>query len=209
MRIGRNMVAVAAVLTALGLAGCGLPKFPAGAGTGTGTATEARAGTTATKATAASASRPASGATAATDVANKSKHAAITSSVDAANVVREFANTYINWNAQNFASLLARLAGASVGQARETMALDAAEVSRDSSLEADGLANRGTVESVARLPGAASAGGAQEFVVVTREQTSATKTNAYTGVAAAWHVTLATVVMVSGTWRVSEWQPQS
>jgi hypothetical protein len=49
-----------------------------------------------------------------------------------------------------------------------------------------------------------------QYVVVTREQTSATNTTAYQGLSPAWHLTLATVSEVAaGKWVVSGWQPES
>ena len=48
------------------------------------------------------------------------------------------------------------------------------------------------------------------YVVVTREQTTATATTAYQGLQPAWHVAIATAVQVTpGRWAVSAWQPQS
>jgi hypothetical protein len=65
--------------------------------------------------------------------------------------------------------------------------------------------NSGAVEAVAPLTGQSN-----QYVVVTREQTSATNTTAYQGLAPAWHLTLATVVEVSrGRWALSGWQPEN
>ena len=48
------------------------------------------------------------------------------------------------------------------------------------------------------------------YAVVTREQTTATNTNAYQGLRPAWHVTLATVTEVDGRlWTISGWQPEN
>jgi hypothetical protein len=48
------------------------------------------------------------------------------------------------------------------------------------------------------------------YAVVTRERTTATNTTAYRGLAATWHVTLATVTRVDGhLWTLSGWQPES
>ena len=68
------------------------------------------------------------------------------------------------------------------------MALAAGQVGRDSSLKLGGIANSGTVEAIAPV-----AGERNVYAVVTREQTTATNTNAYQGLRPAWHVTLATV----------------
>ena len=78
---------------------------------------------------------------------------------------------------------LRALAAASVGQARSEMELTAAQVRGDRNATAGGIANRGTVEAVARLPS-----GRGRYVVVTRERTTATYTTAYAGLAPAWHV---------------------
>lgn len=119
--------------------------------------------------------------------------------------VGTFARIYINWTAQSVAGQMAELARASVGQARSEMELAAAQTARDPQLRAAGIANRGMVESVAPL-----AGTPDRYVVVTLESTSATDTSAYQGLAAAWHVTVATVIEQSpGRWVVSNWQPES
>jgi hypothetical protein len=78
----------------------------------------------------------------------------------------------------------------------------------DGTLARSGVSNQGTVEAVAPL-----AGSAQQFAVVTRESTTASRSAAYQGLAPAWHVTLATVTSLqtaSGRrWVVSGWQPES
>ena len=97
------------------------------------------------------------------------------------------------------------LAAGSVGQARSVVALAASETAGDYELRRGGIANSGTVEAVAPLPGHPS-----EFVVVTRERTTATNVSTYAGRAPAWHVTLATVREVArGVWAVSGWEPES
>jgi hypothetical protein len=83
--------------------------------------------------------------------------------------------------------------------------LAAAETAGDYELQRDGIANSGQVEAVAPLRGHPN-----QYVVVTRELTSATATDAYQGLAPAWHVTVATVREQSpGVWVVSGWQPES
>jgi hypothetical protein len=123
----------------------------------------------------------------------------------AAQAVRTFAMAYINWTAGTVKRVLLALAARSVGQARSAMALAAAQTGGDYELHQGGVANSGTVEAVAPLPGRSG-----EYVVVTREQTSAANSNAYAGLQPAWHVTVATVRRLpSGSWVVSGWQPQS
>jgi hypothetical protein len=119
--------------------------------------------------------------------------------------VRAFATAYINWTADTVAADMRGLAGQSVGQARSALELAAAQTTSDYELQRAGIANSGTVEAVVPLPG-----GPDEYVVVTRESTTATNTTAYDGLRAAWHVALATVARLApGAWVVSGWEPQS
>jgi hypothetical protein len=123
-------------------------------------------------------------------------------------VLVAFAEAYINWNAADVSAQMARLARASVGQARSELALAAAQTRGDTTLSQGGIANRGTVEAVAPLLGRSG-----RYVVVTRESTIATETDAYQGLAPAWHLTLATVTAIDSgggrRWAVSGWQPES
>jgi hypothetical protein len=97
------------------------------------------------------------------------------------------------------------LARASIGQARSAMALAAAQTAGDYELQRGGVSNQGTVEAVAPL-----AGHRDEYVVVTRELTTATNTTVYQGLQPAWHVTVATVTQLApGRWVLSGWQPES
>jgi len=119
--------------------------------------------------------------------------------------VAAFARDYINWTADSVARDMAALAARSIGQARAAAQLAAAETAADYELHRDGIANSGAVEAIAPLPG-----GAHQFVVVTRERTTATGTSAYQGLQPAWHVAIATVSDVGAAgWVVSGWQPQS
>jgi hypothetical protein len=123
----------------------------------------------------------------------------------AAQSVRAFATEYINWDAANVTARMQELAAGSIGQARSAMALAAAQTANDYELRRGGIANAGTVEAVAPLPGRRD-----EYVVVTREQTTATNTTAYQGLRPAWHVAVAGVARVAGAgWVVSRWQPES
>jgi len=127
--------------------------------------------------------------------------------------LRAFAEAFINWDAADVAAQMARLAEASIGQARAEMALAAAQTRGDTQLAQGGIANAGTVEAVAPLPGAPGrdvAGASIRYVVVTREATTATDSSAYEGLDPAWHVTIATVTALPGRrWVVSDWQPES
>jgi len=125
-------------------------------------------------------------------------------SASAVQAVAAFATAYINWNADTVAGDMQALAGQSVGQARSAMELAAAQTGSDYELRRGGIANTGTVEAVAPLRGPPN-----RYVVVTRERTTATTTNAYQGLQPAWHVAVATVVqVVPGRWAVSGWQPE-
>src|SRR5436305_9104298 len=63
--------------------------------------------------------------------------------------IRAFATAYINWDAQSVAADMRALALASIGQARATTILAAAQTAGDYELERGGIANHGTVEAVA------------------------------------------------------------
>lgn len=119
--------------------------------------------------------------------------------------VRSFAIAYITWTASSVKDDLLRLAARSVGQARSAMTLAAAQTAGDYELHRGGIANSGTVEAIAPL-----AGRTGQYVVVTRESTSAANSNAYAGLRPAWHITIATVRRAAaGGWVVSGWQPES
>ena len=119
--------------------------------------------------------------------------------------VREFASAYINWNAQTVAGDMRLLAAHSTGQARSAMQLAATQTAGDYELRNGGIANSGTVEAIAPLPGHAD-----RYVVVTREATTATNTTAYAGLLPAWHLAIATVARLqSGGWVLSAWQPEN
>jgi hypothetical protein len=125
-------------------------------------------------------------------------------STTAVEAVRAFATAYINWSADTVAVDMRALAARSTGQARSALELAAAQTASDYELRRGGIANSGTVEAVAPLPRARN-----EYVVVTRESTTATNTTAYDGLRPAWHVALATVARVGGGWAISGWEPQS
>ena len=119
--------------------------------------------------------------------------------------IRAFATAYINWNAQTVSADMRSLAARSVGQARAAMTLAAAQTAGDYELREGGIANSGQVEAVAPL-----SGHRDEYVVVTRESTTASNTTAYQGLAPAWHVALATVQQLpGGRWVLNDWQPKS
>jgi hypothetical protein len=119
--------------------------------------------------------------------------------------IEKFATTYVNWSAQTVVAQLRALAADSIGQARSAMTLAAAQTAGDYELSRGGVENSGAVEAVAPLTGQSN-----QYVVVTREQTSATNTTAYQGLRPTWHLTLATVARLGArAWVVSGWQPES
>ncbi len=119
--------------------------------------------------------------------------------------IAAFATAYINWNAETVTATMLALAARSVGQARSAMQLAAAQTAGDYELRRGGIANRGVVQAVAPLSGRRN-----QWVVVTEEQTTATATTAYRGLAPAWHVTVVTLTEpTAGRWVISAWQPES
>jgi hypothetical protein len=126
-------------------------------------------------------------------------------SAQGAEVVVAFADAYINWNAQTVSSDMQTLAAESIGQAHSAMELVAGETARDYELQRGGIANSGQIEAVGPLTGSHD-----QWVVVTRERTTATASDAYQGLQPAWHVIVATAVeLSSGRWVVSQWQPEN
>jgi hypothetical protein len=202
-------LALALAAPALGLSGCaltGTPQAPAGAAPTAATTTTAGAATTtagaATTTTAALVAR----AERTHEYPAPAAHQTVVGGWrNPAQAVAVFADVYINWTASTVSVRLRALAEVCVGQARAAMQLAAAQTAQDDELHRGGVANAGVVAAVAPLPGAP-----RQYVVVTREQTTATAPGAARGLAPAWHVTLATVTPVSGgLWVLSRWQPES
>jgi hypothetical protein len=133
-------------------------------------------------------------------------HQAVTGgSPSPAAAVAAFVSAYINWNTDTVSADMRELAAHSIGQARAATQLASVQTAGDYELQRDGIANSGTIEVIAPLPGRAG-----QYVVVTRELTTATATTAYQGLQPAWHVAIATVSQLAeGEWVVSGWQPQS
>jgi hypothetical protein len=116
-----------------------------------------------------------------------------------------FANRYVNWDASDVTARLRELARVSVGQARAAMTQAASGTAADGALRQGGIANSGVVEAIAPVDRSRD-----EYVVVTRERTTATGTRAYQGLAPEWHLALATVTRTrAGLWVLSGWQPES
>jgi hypothetical protein len=121
-----------------------------------------------------------------------------------AEAVQEFATYYVNWNYRTVALHLRALSEVSVGQARSMLSTAADQVGRDYELRRGRVGNRGVVEALAPVRGHED-----QYAVITRERTTAANTDAYRGLAPAWHVALATVTRVRGLWVLSSWQPES
>lgn len=208
-------VASASLLIALALAmsGCAL----ATAGGQPSGAAAAAAGVAAASRTTATPS-PAPGMTAQSSPASPAAAAQLTHEVPTptsgqtilggwrspAQAVQEFATGYINWSYRTVSAHLRALSQVSVEQARSMLSTAAIQVGHDYELRRGRIANRGLVEAIAPVRGRDD-----QFAVVTREQTTAANTNAYQGLAPAWHVALATVTRVRGLWVLSGWQPES
>jgi hypothetical protein len=189
------MRAAALIVVALGLAGCAslAPSAP-------------RTATTASAATAASQHAKVVIAQATHEYPSTAPvQSAIGGEASAAQAIRAFATAYVNWTFASVARDMLALALESVGQARSATELASSGTASDYELRRGGIANSGTVEAVAPLPGHG-----QRDVVVTLERTTASNTDAYEGLAPAWHVTVATATELSpGRWVVSGWQPES
>jgi hypothetical protein len=198
--MGRSGRVTAIGLSCTALAGCSPLGSPSGsAGSGAGTPTGSAAQLSRAQATHEYPSPPARPQTVAAP------------SASAVQAVRAFAAGYINWSADTVAVTMRGLAQRSIGQARSAMQLAAAQTAGDYELRHGGIANHGTVEAVAPLPGAVNGPRTPErYVVVTRELTTASLSSAYQGLRPAWHVAVATVSQLTpGRWVVSGWQPES
>ena len=189
------MVVVFALVLACAVAGCSMPSLSA-----------APAGPPPVAATTSTARGPL--AVAATTHEYPSppvRESAHSPAGDPVSAVRTFATAYVNWDAGSVAGVMAGLAARSVGQARSAMQLAAVQTAGDYELARAGVANHGSVEAIAAVSGQAD-----EYAVVTLERTTATNSTAYAGLAATWHVALATVTELSaGRWVVSAWQPEN
>jgi hypothetical protein len=207
MSARRLLAVVASIGAASGLAGCGFgahPAAPAAPATSVpGTST------TGTSTTGTSAAGPAAKLAQAqrtheypTPAPGQTVVGAWRNPVQA---VQVFATTYINWTNRTVSARLQALAEVSIGQARSAMSLAASQSAHDYELQRGGIANSGVVEAIAPV-----LDHRYQYAVVTREQTTATATNAYQGLAPAWHLTLATVTRLKGgLWVLSAWQPEN
>jgi hypothetical protein len=116
-----------------------------------------------------------------------------------------FAMRYINWNSQDVSARLRALAQVSVGQARSAVSAAASETASDRELTQGQVVNSGAVEAIAPV-----IGHRYEYAVATRERTIASATDAYQGIAPAWHLAVATVTRLpGGLWVLTNWQPEN
>ena len=226
----RRLAGAAALLAiALALAGCGLlggarasrAAAPTSSSPASTTAAaQSGSSSVATSSTSTSTATPGVGAPSATAIARARRTHELPTPAAPVRVtggwrtptgaVQAFASVYINWTAATVDARLRALARASVGQARAEMSTEAQEIGRDRELHAGGIANAGLIESVAPLAGDPRSDTAHSYTVVTRERTSAARDNAYRGLVAQWHVSVASVTRLSdGLWVVSRWQPES
>lgn len=117
--------------------------------------------------------------------------------------LRRYALAYINWRASDLQTREHQLAAISVGPAKLTAQLEAAEHSGADALNADRVVNTGKVVAIAAGEGPDR----DQWVIVTLEHTTGTR--AYAGLPPGMHVTFAEVRHVDGGWVVSAWDPAS
>jgi hypothetical protein len=116
-----------------------------------------------------------------------------------------FATQYINWNSQDVSARLRALARVSVRQARSAVSAAASETASDDELQRGQITNSGAVEAISPV-----IGHRDEYAVATRERTTASGTDAYQGIAAQWHLAVATVTRLpGGLWVLRDWQPEN
>lgn len=113
-----------------------------------------------------------------------------------------FARRYTNWTYRTLSADQRSLAAISVGAARLAERQAAVSSQGDTTIARGHIYNRGQLVSIAR--DLARAGW---WVIVTREQTGGD--TQYEGLAAAYHVTIATLANVTGGYAVEQWLPQS
>jgi len=114
--------------------------------------------------------------------------------------LERFADGYTNWTYRTLARDQQQLAASATGAAREGELQAAKQTARDRPLQ------RGHIFNVSELVSIAPRRGERgQWVVVTRERTGGD--GEYSALQPAYHVTLATVQVVSGGWAVSSWRP--
>jgi hypothetical protein len=198
--------AILALLVALGLGGCALsPGAAPRPSRSRPAAAPATATSTAAKTPGAPAPSPAAVAQRTHELPTPAPRQTVAGGWHSpAEAVQEFATYYVNWNYRTVSLHLRALSEVSVGQARSMLSTAADQVGRDYELRRGQVGNSGVVEAIGPVRGHD-----YQYAVVTRESTTAANTNAYRGLAPAWHVALATVTRVRGLWVLSAWQPES
>ncbi len=119
-----------------------------------------------------------------------------------AGALEAFARLYVNWTYRTLTSNQRRLAAMSVGPARLAERQAAAASSADTTIARGHIYNTGQIVSVA--PERAHTG---TWVIVTREQTGGS--SEYQGLPASYHVTLAQLTHLPGSYAISQWLPQN
>jgi hypothetical protein len=116
--------------------------------------------------------------------------------------VERFADSYINWTWETLAADQQRLAASAVGEARASELQARQQTERDTALTRGRVFNKGSVVAVAQVKDSSK----DVWVCVTKEQTGGQ--GEYAALAAAYHVTLATVAKVPGGWAIQAWRPE-
>jgi hypothetical protein len=118
------------------------------------------------------------------------------------NAIAAFAELYVNWTYRTLTANQRTLAAMAVGAARLSEQQAAASSRADTTITRGHIFNQGQVVSIA--PDLSRPG---TWVIVTREQTGGGE--AYAGLPAAYHVTLAHLAPVSGGYAISQWSPEN
>ena len=116
--------------------------------------------------------------------------------------LRQYARLYVNWAADNVATVQRELASLSTGQARAQALQAAASYRRDETLLKSGVANSGQLVAIS-----ASLTTSDQWVLVSSEQT--TGKGDYSGLPATLHVIYAETTRTPKGFVVSQWSPQN
>jgi hypothetical protein len=197
----RMTAAVAALITACVLAGCGLSDpYQHHAATST---TRSSTHSTTTPADLPDPPSERGGQIPESARAAEDHPAAGAGAPSARAAVERYTRLYVNWSAGKLVADQRHLAHISIGAARQQAQQAAASASTDTQLTADHVSNTGQV--VSATPGAGPAAG--QWVIVTSEKTAGN--GDYAGLPPAVHVTYAKVTHTDQGWVISQWTPQS
>lgn len=181
----RGFIALCLLLVVVALAGCTNPDAPSTAPSTTSSASPQNSGEP-------SAPPPPSLAAQAPARVQRTPSKAIAA----------FAQLYVNWTYRTLTANQRTLAAMSVGAARLSEQQAAASSQADTTITRGHVFNQGEVVSIA--PDLARSG---TWVLVTREQTGGGE--AYAGLPAAYHITLAQLATVPGGYVMSQWSPEN